>query len=243
MIAIILAGGLGTRLRAAVNDRPKVLAPVAGNPFLEYVLTFLSSQGIRRVILSIGYLGEQVKEFAGNGQRWDLDLSYSEEHTPLGTGGALRLASQGLDEPFFALNGDTLFLVDLARLYNAHRDWGALATIALLPVEESHERGCVVLDMSGKILSFDEKPVHAGPALVNGGVYVLEPEALDSVPDGQRVSIERQVFPRLASEGRLYGQVQHSYFSDIGTPENLAAFERDVLAKRLPQIVRNMPCD
>jgi mannose-1-phosphate guanylyltransferase len=234
--AIILAGGLGTRLRAAVSDRPKVLAPAAGRPFLDYVLAYLAGQGIRQVILSAGYLADQVRSFAGSGKRWGLAVQYAVEETPLGTGGALRLAARGLAEPFFALNGDTLFVVDLQSLWKTHTAAGAAATIALLPVEAGRERGCVALDSGGKILAFDEKPAGAGQAVVNGGVYVLEPNALETVPEGQPVSIERELFPRLSAQGRLFGQVQHGYFADIGTPQSLAAFEADVLAGRVKEV-------
>ncbi len=235
--AIVLAGGLGTRLKAAVSDRPKVLAPAGGRPFLDYVLSYLASQGMFHAILSVGYLGEQVKAFAGDGRSWGLEIRYSEEQAPLGTGGALRLASQGLEEPFFALNGDTLFTANLGELWAAHRSRPASATLALLEVEQGWQRGCVILANDGKIATFDEKPEGAGPALVNGGIYLLEPQALAAIVPGQPGSIEREVFPQLVAQGRLYGQAQAAYFADIGTPESLAEFERDVLAHRLPKFL------
>ncbi len=201
--AIVLAGGLGTRLRAAVSDQPKVLAPAAGRPFLDYVLAYLSAQGVSQVVLSLGYLAQQVKEFAGDGRRWGMEIRYSLEKTPLGTGGALRLAARGLASPFFALNGDTLFTADMEALWKTHAAVHATATIALLPVKEGKARGCVTLAENRQILSFDEKPTRTGPTLVNGGVYVLDAAALDSIPDGRPASIEREVFPRLAAEGRV----------------------------------------
>jgi len=250
-VALILAGGLGTRLRAVLADRPKSLAPAAGKPFLHYVLNYLHQQGLRRVILCVGYLAGQVRDFAGDGQHWGLEVTYSLEQAALGTGGALRQASAGLDEPFFALNGDTLFSVDLYALWEQHARLGSLATVALLRVADSNTagsaRGCVRLAEDGHILAFDEKPAetpHRGvstrrvvstrrdipaPFLVNGGVYVLEPSALAEIQPGQAASIERDVFPRLASRRQLAGHEQSAYFADIGTPESLAAFERDVL--------------
>ena len=151
------------------------------------------------------------------------------EETPLGTGGALRKASAQMESPFFALNGDTLFLVDLNALWLAHCSTQALATVALLPVQDGSARGCVKLAENGKITSFDEKPPAKGLALINGGVYVLEPGALDSLPTGQPGSIEREIFPSLAAKGQLAGQVQPAYFVDIGTPESLSAFEQDLV--------------
>lgn len=234
--ALVLAGGLGTRLRAVLADRSKSLAPAAGKPFLHYVLDHLARQGLRRVVLCVGYLAGQVQEFARDGQDWGLEVTYSLEQTPLGTGGALRQASAGLSEAFFALNGDTLFRVDLPVLWEQHSRVGGLATVALLGVADGSARGCVRLSADGHILAFDEKPLQAQagpqPALVNGGVYVLEPQALADIPAGQAASIEREVFPRLAARSQLAGQVQDAYFADIGTPDSLAAFERDVLAGR-----------
>jgi NDP-sugar pyrophosphorylase family protein len=241
-VALVLAGGLGTRLRAVLADRPKSLAPAAGKPFLHYVLDYLHQQGLRRVILCVGYLAGQVRDFTGDGQHWGLEVTYSLEQAALGTGGALRQASAGLDEPFFALNGDTLFSVDLYALWEYHARLGSLATVALLRVADGSAagsaRGCVRLAEDGHILAFDEKPAQAQvetpnlaslqTVLVNGGVYVLEPSALTEIRPGQAASIERDVFPRLASRGQLAGLEQSAYFADIGTPESLAAFERDV---------------
>jgi NDP-sugar pyrophosphorylase family protein len=230
--ALVLAGGLGTRLRAVLADRPKSLAPAAGKPFLHYVLDYLRQQGLQRVILCVGYLAGQVRDFARDGQDWGLKVTYSLEQTALGTGGALRQASAGLNEPFFALNGDTLFNVDLCALWEQHARVGGLATVALLRLTDGSARGCVRLAEDGHILTFNEKPAQAQgkplPALVNGGIYVLEPPALAEIQPGQAASIERDVFPRLASRRQLAGQEQSAYFADIGTPDSLAAFERDV---------------
>jgi NDP-sugar pyrophosphorylase family protein len=235
--AIVLAGGLGTRLRQVVNDRPKVLAQAHGRPFLGYVLNFLVSQRIRHMILSVGYMADQIKTYAGDGSRWEIKLDYSVEQKPLGTGGALKLASKELQKAFFALNGDTLFAADLLALWQAHSSAEADATIALLPVQGGQERGCVALAEDGRILSFDEKPPVVDQALINGGVYVIEPRALESIQIGQQVSMERQVFPMLAAQRRLFGQVQMAYFTDIGTPQSLAAFEGDVKSGKIDRLI------
>lgn len=228
--AVVLAGGLGTRLRSIVADRPKVLAQAADQPFLYYILNYLASQGLHQVVLCVGYLADQVQDFAGDGSAWGLQINYSLEESPLGTGGALRQASLQMEGPFFALNGDTLFMVDLSALWLAHCSTQALATVALLPVSDGSARGCVTLDENNRIISFNEKPAATGVALVNGGVYVLEPGALDSVPANRPVSIEREVFPEQAAQGLLAGYVQPAYFTDIGTPESLSVFEKDLLA-------------
>ena len=146
---IVLAGGLGTRLRSVLPNQPKVLATVAGKPFLDYVIEFLADQGINHIIFSIGYLAEQVITFVGDGSRWKINVSYSQERTPLGTAGAIRLASHGLKQPFFALNGDTLFTISLPSLWQAQTEQNTLATIGLRRLSqaqsEAWQRGCVKL--------------------------------------------------------------------------------------------------
>jgi NDP-sugar pyrophosphorylase family protein len=214
-------------------------------------MNYLSHQGIVHVLLSIGYLASQIRAFAGSGRRWRVQVTYSEEQEPLGTGGALRLASEKLEsKAFFALNGDTLFQIGLSRLWGAHckfQSSGRAATLALRQVRspEWKERGCVTLSKDGRILSFAEKPgsrqdlspgnLSPGSAapqetlLVNGGVYVFQKNALDSIPIGSEASLEHDVFPRLAHKGQIAGLVQEGYFADIGTPESLAAFQNDVI--------------
>jgi len=233
-IVLVLAGGLGKRLRPVVSDRPKVLAPVAGKPFLGYVLEYIADQGIHQVILCVGYLADQVKAFARDGKDWGLEIRYSEEIVPLGTGGAVRQVSGSINGPFFVMNGDTLFLANLQALWQMHITTRALATLALLSAERGEARGCVTLDPDGKIVSFEEKPDRVGQAFVNAGIYILEYEALEHLRPGENASLERQVFPGLAAQGRLAGNVQAAYFTDIGTPESLAVLENDVLAGMLP---------
>ena len=239
-LALVLAGGLGTRLRPVLAHRPKSLALAAGRPFLHYVLDYLKEQGVRRVILCVGYLASQVQDFARDGQEWGLEIGYSHEQAALGTGGALRQASADLSEPFFALNGDTLFRADLHALWEQQARLGCLATVALLRAADGSARGCVRLAEDGHILAFDEKPNNVetprrgvSTRLINGGVYVLTPQALADIPLGQAASIEREVFPRLAARGQLAGLEQPAYFADIGTPASLSAFERDVLDERI----------
>lgn len=236
--AVILAGGLGTRLRPAFADRPKVLAPVAGRPFLDYLLTHLRNQGVRQVVLSIGYLAEQIQSYVGDGEWWNLRAGYVREEQPLGTAGALRLASLDLEGPFFGLNGDTLFLANFQELWRVHRSHPSAASVCLKPSEDPSQRGRVSVDPNGRIRTFEEKASQGACQqsgwLVNAGLYLLEPHALAGIIPGEAASIERQVFPQLARQGELYGQVQEAYFADIGTPESLAAFERDVLAKHTP---------
>jgi D-glycero-alpha-D-manno-heptose 1-phosphate guanylyltransferase len=226
--AIILAGGLGTRLRSILSDCPKVLAPVGGKPFLGYLLQYLASQGVQEVILSVGYLAHQVKAFAPIAATWNLQVRIVQETAPLGTAGAARLASSGLLKPFLLVNGDTLFLVDISALEKAHRQSAALATMCLRHMTDVSARGRVEIDTNGLIQNFQEKTQIQGNALANGGIYLFEPGALDIVPEGKPASLETDLFPKLASMGKLAGFVQDAYFCDIGTPESLAEFENDL---------------
>ncbi len=232
--AIILAGGLGTRLRSILGDRPKVLAPVAGKPFLGYLFQYLASQGVQEVILSVGYLAHQVKAFAPSAATWNLQVKIVQETAPLGTAGAARLASSGLLKPFLLVNGDTLFLVDICALEKAHRQSGALATMCLRHMTDVSVRGQVDIDSDGMIRNFQEKPQTQGVgALANGGIYLFEPGALDIVPEGKPASLETDLFPKLALTGKLAGFVQDAYFCDIGTPESLAEFENDLRSRKV----------
>jgi mannose-1-phosphate guanylyltransferase len=230
---IILAGGLGTRLQPVLGDRPKVLALAGGKPFLHYLITYLASQRIEEVILSVGFLAEQVRAFAGNGSSWGIKVRYIQESSPLGTGGATRLACIGLQEPFLVINGDTLFLAELAALEQAHRQAGTHGTICLRLMTDIEARGQVVIDAAGLIHNFTEKPQIGGTSLANGGIYLFEPGILEKMPPGKPVSLEREFFPELARAGKLSGFIQDAYFCDIGTPDNLAGFENDLVSGKV----------
>ncbi len=227
MTVVVLCGGLGTRLRAVVGDRPKVLAPVAGEPFLGHLLGHLRRQGFADVVLSTGYLGEMVEAYAADGARWRLRLRYAREPKPLGTAGALRFAADALDlrEPFLALNGDTFFSGSLPRLVAFHRQKpGAQASLALVRVDHADRYGTVQVDAeTDAVTAFVEKqPGHLGPAWISAGVYVMAPALLAGVPPGRNVSLERDVFPRRIGQG-LYGcRFEDAVFLDIGTPEAYA---------------------
>lgn len=223
--ALVLVGGAGTRLRPIVADRPKPLAEVAGRPFLAYVLDSLEHVGIRRVVLCTGYRGEQV--VATFGERYGtLELLYSREQEPRGTGGALASAlplAEG--EAVLALNGDSLCEGDLNALWQAHRQRNAEATLLLTRVEDASAFGTVRLAPNGRVLAFLEKRGVAAPAWVNAGVYVLSRLLLESVPSRGVVSIERDLFP-LWVERRFYGFQTDAPLYDIGTPDSYTRVQR-----------------
>jgi len=224
--AWVLAGGLGTRLRAAVSDVPKVLAPIDGRPFLDIVLAQLYREGFRRVVLLTGYLSEQIESFvARRASPPDLSVVISRETSPLGTGGALSLAREHLQGRFFLLNGDTFFDVDAHALRAVHLSAGAVATLGATRVPDGGRYGSLELDTGGLLRSFREKDVSAGPALINAGVYLLEPSVVAALPAGVKTSLEADVLPRLIRDGaRVAVAPQEADFFDIGTPESYAAF-------------------
>ncbi len=222
--AMILAGGFGTRLQPALQGLPKCLAPVAGKPFLSHLLERLADLGCERVVLCTGYLADQVQ--AAFGDRFaEMELWYSVEEGPLGTGGAVRLALPLLEgDEFLVLNGDS-FCPWEALPFLGNPVEPALASLLLVEVEDVRRFGSVSILESGKVRSFLEKGAKGGAGLINAGVYRLRREALLQIPRGENISLETQVFPRLAQAGLLTGQVQHLPFIDIGTPESYARAE------------------
>jgi NDP-sugar pyrophosphorylase family protein len=217
--AIILAGGLGTRLGELTRSMPKPLLEVSGRPFLEYVFWNLQRHGICRVVLSVGYLAEKIQAVFGDGSQYGIDLSYIVETEPLGTGGGLKLASGLLDDKFLVLNGDTIFDVNYLDLATGHPSEN-LVTMALRYVDDVSRYGNVKLE-GGQVQGFCEKSA-AGPGVISGGVYFMRKEALEFLPGGCS-SIEQDMFPRLAEAGKLGGLIYRGFFLDIGLPETYKA--------------------
>ena len=216
--AVILVGGLGTRLGALACDGPKPLVPVAGRPFLEHLVRWLVRGGVRRIVLAVGHRAERVEEHFGDGAAFGAEIVYSREDEPLGTGGALRQAAARTDAwPVLALNGDSFAAVDLGAMLSAHVLTQARLTVALTEVAECGRFGSVRPGPDGAILRFAEKSSE-GPGLVSAGVYLLERDVVAMIPPG-RSRLEHDVFPRLAGEGAC-GFVARGYFVDIGLPED-----------------------
>jgi NDP-sugar pyrophosphorylase family protein len=223
--AVILAGGLGTRLRSAVADRPKVLAQVAGRAFLAYLLDQVQAAGCRTVVLCTGYLGELVEREFGSSYR-GLPIVYSREHSPLGTGGALRLAASMLNsEHVLVLNGDSYCAADLCAFADWHFTRSAQASLLLTRVEDTSRFGRVALDSSGYIRAFEEKGETIGPGLINAGVYLLDRRLLRGMSTGEVISLERQLFPEWMAQG-LHGYPTAAAFIDIGVPASYALAEQ-----------------
>lgn len=220
--ALVLAGGRGTRLAPVVADRPKVLAPVAGRPFLAHVLERLAAAGVRHVVLCTGWLASQIRAAFGSCHA-GMALEYSEEQEPLGTAGALAHALPLVrSELVLALNGDTLCTADLVALARAHAARAALATVLLARVPDCGRYGRVELDGENRIVRFEEKGARPGPGWVNAGVYCLDRTLLATIPTTRAVSLERESLPAWIGHG-LHGHPGEGELLDIGTPDDYAA--------------------
>jgi mannose-1-phosphate guanylyltransferase len=232
--ALVLAGGEGTRLRPLTNTTPKPIMPLAGRPFLSFMLDWIHSHGVDEVILSCGFMSDAVKRVLGDiydGMR----LRYVVEDEPLGTAGPVRLAfDEGvLEERLLILNGDVLTDIDLTAELEQHERTGARATLALYPVEDSSSYGVVPTAEDGAVEAFIEKGGGDAPTnRINAGAYVIERDVVERIPAGRAVSFEREVFPSLVGEG-LYGYDAAGYWIDIGTPERYLEATWDLLAGRV----------
>jgi NDP-sugar pyrophosphorylase family protein len=229
---VILAGGLGTRLRPLTEKVPKVLAPVLGRPFLGFQLEYLRRAGFRKVLLLIAYLGEQIEQCCGDGRAWGLRIDYAREPSPMGTGGALKLAEECLEDPFVLLNGDTFLPLDFSRLltsFFAVPCSGMMTIYVDGPDAPPHN---VRVGPDGFIHAYDKR----NPEGLNGvdaGVSVYRREVLATAPAGRPFSFEEELLPHLIARRGLRGFLTRERFYDMGTPENLRkteAFLRKELA-------------
>ena len=200
--AMILVGGKGTRLQSVVNDRPKPMAEVAGRPFVEWLLLALRAQGVRRVIFCTGYRSEMVEAHFRDGRQWDMEVLYSRDPIPLGTGGAVRYAlSQVRSDRLLAMNGDSYCPVDICRLEEVHTTHGARTTLWLIWLNACRRYGSVVIGEDGVVQAFREKSAEECAGLINAGIYLLEREVAETIPEGRALSLEIQVFPQLIGRG------------------------------------------
>lgn len=232
MQALILAGGLGTRLRSLVNDRPKPMVSIGDKPFLEYQIEFLKYYQVTRLILCVGYLYQHIQGYFGDGGDWGVRIHYSIENQPLGTAGALKNAERFVKGTFLVLNGDSYFELDLDQLVRLHESMRAgtrrcIGTIALAQAWDTRGYGSVRLNQENRILSFEEKPDDSNASTkINAGIYVLEPGILNFVQPRKKVSLEREIFPSVLERGhQLFGYPAQGFFVDIGTPEGFCRFQ------------------
>ena len=233
MKAVILVGGLGTRMRPLTNHVPKPMMPIANVPSIERMVRWLAQHDVDEVILSMGYLPDAIEQHFHANPIEGVTVRYIVEDHPLGTGGGIKNAATGVNETFLALNGDVLTDLDVTAAVKLHRERRACVTMALAPVKDPTQYGVVETDRNGNIDRFTEKPQphEVRSNLINAGLYVLEPAALNRVNGGGECSMERQVFPSLLARGAsmLSYHLGGAYWMDIGTPAKYLAANFDVL--------------
>jgi mannose-1-phosphate guanylyltransferase len=232
MKAVILVGGLGTRLRPLTCNTPKPLIPLVNQPFIEHVLENLRNQGIDEVILAVQYLADRFHASLGDGSRLGLKLHIIEEPEPLGTAGAVKNVEHLLDGPTFVFNGDVMTDLDLQAMLSFHQERGSKLTIALTPVEDPTQFGLVEMDSGGQIQRFLEKPRvdEITSNMINAGTYIIEPELFRYVPPKQYYMFERGLFPVvLQTRDPMYGYPSRAYWTDIGKPQTYLEVHHDIL--------------
>jgi D-glycero-alpha-D-manno-heptose 1-phosphate guanylyltransferase len=239
--ALVLVGGLGTRLRSVVPDRPKPMARVAGRPFLEWVLISLRAEGVSSVVFCSGVGADQIEEYFGDGSAWGVRVTYSREQASLGTGGALRNAVGYVTQtPVLVANGDTISCPDLARLLKVHSTYCSRATLWAVEVPDCSRYGSVECGPSGRIEAFREKDVSRAPGFINAGAMLLEREEIVRIPEGCQTSLEVDVLPTLVERG-VYAVAGRAPFLDIGTPESYRVADQFIAGLRRSGLLPAVP--
>ena len=228
MQAVLLAGGLGTRLRSVVNDRPKPMALIEDKPFMEYVVKQLIHYGITEIIFAVGYKGSMVEDYFGDGSQWGIRVSYAYEEELLGTAGAIKNAGKFVtEEMFFVLNADTFYQINSNRFIALMKNSDIDMALVLRKVPDVSRYGQATL-LDGRLTSFDEKVEEVREGTINGGFYLIKHSLLDTIPEG-KVSLEHDMIPKWLSQGiKIGGIVNDGYFIDIGVPEDYYRFIEDV---------------
>ena len=253
MEAILLCGGLGTRLRSVVSDRPKPMADIAGKPFLHYFVRMLSEKGVERFIFALGYMGEQIEAYFRDGREYGISIAYSYEESPLGTGGAIRNALPKMqEEDVLVLNADTYFDTDYRSLFQEQSGKRADMTIASREIEDISRYGAIVKDADGRILRWNEKQSGSGETMpdsaetlarsgetaprrgeINGGIYVMKKSLIEKIPAGKQ-SLENDCIPAWLSRSvSIHALPSDGYFMDIGVPEDYRRFQADVQSGKI----------
>jgi len=233
--ALILAGGQGTRLRPLTCHTPKSMVPVINIPFLEHVLRNLKAHSINDVILAQHHLPAMMGEYFGDGAKFGMKITYVMEDSPRGTAGAIKNAEGHLHDTFYVLNGDIFHNRDFTKMMQFHRERKAKVTIVLTPVEDPTIYGVVETDSAGQVKRFTEKPKKEEVVtnMINAGTYIMEPEVLKRIPADVKVSIERETFPDMLSDGEpVFGYESRNYWMDTGTPEKYLQLHKDILDGR-----------
>jgi mannose-1-phosphate guanylyltransferase/phosphomannomutase len=244
MKAVIMAGGEGTRLRPLTSNQPKPMLPMANRPMMEHVVALLRQHGFEDIVVTVAFMANAIRSYFGSGSEFGVRMVYATEATPLGTAGSVRNAREELDERFVVISGDVLTDLDLTALIDHHESKGSLATIALKAVDNPLEFGIVITREDGSIDRFLEKPTwgQVFSDTINTGIYVLEPEIFDFIPDGRPVDFSEEVFPAVLAAGKpIFGYVAGGYWEDVGTIEAYQRAHQDILDERVEVQVSGFP--
>ncbi len=239
-----MAGGEGTRLRPLTSNQPKPMLPMANRPMMEHVVNLLRNHGFDDIVVTVAFMANAIRSYFDDGSEFGVRMVYATEETPLGTAGSVRNAREQLDERFLVISGDVLTDIDLGAVVARHQETGALATIALKAVEDPLEFGIVITREDGSIERFLEKPTwgQVFSDTINTGIYVLEPEIFDYIPEGRAVDFSGEVFPAVLEAGRsIQGSVAGGYWEDVGTLEAYLRAHQDILDERVQVQVAGFP--
>jgi mannose-1-phosphate guanylyltransferase/phosphomannomutase len=232
MKAVIMAGGEGTRLRPQTSNLPKPMLPLVGRPMMEHIVSLLRRHGVTDIVVTVAFMPNAIRNYFGDGSELGVRMVYATEETPLGTAGSVRNARDELDERFLVISGDVLTDIDLTSVVDFHEKNEAMATVALCAVDNPLEFGIVITREDGSIERFLEKPGwgQVFSDTINTGIYVLEPEIFDMIPDGRAVDFSSEVFPGvLEAGGPLFGYVASGYWEDVGTTAAYLKAHEDIL--------------
>jgi len=234
MKAVILAGGHGTRLRPLTYTKPKPLLPLVGKPVLQFIIESLAEQGFNDVVVTSNYVRERIMQYFGDGSQFGVELTYPKEEKSLGTAGSVKNAAKYLNETFLVIQGDNVTDIAFGDVLAFHEEKGGIATIALMTAENPYQFGIAELDFNGRIRKFKEKPrpEECFSNLISTGLYVLEPEVLDYIPNGVACDFAKNVFPTLLGAGmKIYGYPAEGFWVDIGNAESYMEAVRWILSK------------
>jgi mannose-1-phosphate guanylyltransferase len=239
--AVILVGGQGTRLRPLTLSAPKPMLPTAGLPFLTHMLSRIAAAGIEHVVLGTSYKAEVFEAEFGDGSKLGLHIEYVVEEQALGTGGGIaNVASKLRHDTVLVFNGDVLSGADLGALLACHEEHQADVTLHLVRVSDPRAFGCVPTDADGRVTAFLEKTEDPPTDQINAGCYVFRRELIDELPKGRALSVEREVFPALLTQGRkVCGYVDNSYWRDMGTPDDFVRGSADLVRGIAPSPALN----
>jgi len=239
-----MAGGEGTRLRPLTSNQPKPMLPMANRPMMEHVVGLLRQHGITDIVVTVAFMANAIRSYFDDGSELGVRMVYATEETPLGTAGSVLNARDELDERFVVISGDVLTDIDVTRVVSFHEEMGALATISLVSVENPLEFGIVITNEDGSIERFLEKPTwgQVFSDTINTGIYVLEPEIFDYIPEGRSVDFSGEVFPAVLDAGRpIYGCVSEGYWEDVGTIEAYLKAHQDILDEKVQVEIDGFP--